>query len=84
MAVIGLSTFKIHSHILDMRNMMGLTREEKEDFALDLYYNQGKTYGEIAKEARISLRDIGRILKKSGSVQSLSDSSQAYLLFSRK
>ena len=65
-----------------MRNMMGLTREEKEDLVLDLYYNQGKTYGEIAKEARISLRDIGPILKKSGSVQSLSDSSQAYLLFS--
>ena len=33
MAVIGLSTFKIHSHILDMRNMMGLTREEKEDLS---------------------------------------------------
>ena len=46
-----------------MRNMMGLTREEKENLVLDLYYNQGKTYAEIAKEARISLRDIGPILK---------------------
>ena len=61
---------------------MGLTREEKEKLVLDLYYIEGKTYAEIAKEARISLRDIGPILKKSGSDQSLSNSSQAYLLFS--
>ena len=61
---------------------MGLTREEKENLVLDLYYNEGKTYAEIAKEARISLRDIGPILKKSGTEQSLSNSSQAYLLFS--
>lgn len=33
-------------------------------------------------DARISLRDIGPILKKSGSDQSLSNSSQAYQLFS--
>ena len=62
--------------------MIGLTRQEKENLVLDLYYNQGKTYAEIAKEARISLRDIGPILKKSGSDQSLSNSSQAYQLFS--
>ncbi|MFZ0326318.1 MAG: hypothetical protein WBP64_21235 [Nitrososphaeraceae archaeon] len=55
--------------------MIGLTRKEKENLVLDLYYNQGKTYSEISKEARISLRDIGPILKKSGSDQSLSDSS---------
>ena len=62
--------------------MIGLTRQEKENRVLDLYYKEGKTYAEIAKEARISLRDIGPILKKSGSDQSLSNSSQAYLLFS--
>ena len=62
--------------------MIGLTREEKEKLVLDLYYIEGKTYPEIAKEARISLRDIGPILKKSGTEQSLSNSSQAYLLFS--
>ncbi|MFZ0327594.1 MAG: hypothetical protein WAL66_09860 [Nitrososphaeraceae archaeon] len=67
---------------LDMNNIVGLTRQEKEKLVLDLYYNEGKTYAEIAKEARISLRDIGPILKKSGTEQSLSDSSQAYLLFS--
>ena len=35
-----------------MRNMIGLTREEKEKLVLDLYYIEGKTYPEIAKEAR--------------------------------
>jgi alkylated DNA nucleotide flippase Atl1 len=43
--------------------MMVLTREEKERRVLDLY-NQGRTYREIAKEARISPRDIGIILRK--------------------
>ncbi len=65
-----------------MRNIVGLTRQEKEKLVLDLYYKEGMTYTEIAKEARISLRDIGPILKKSGSEQSMSNSSQAYLLFS--
>ena len=40
-----------------------LTRKEKEKLVLELY-NQGKTYREIAKEARISPRDIGVILNK--------------------
>jgi DNA-binding CsgD family transcriptional regulator len=61
--------------------MRGLTRQEKENLVLELY-SQGKTYHEIAKEARVSLRDIGPILKKSGIEQSLSLSSQAYKLFS--
>jgi transposase len=41
-----------------------LTRQERERLVLELYYNQGKTYREIAKEARISPRDIGIILNK--------------------
>ena len=40
-----------------------LTRQERERLVLDLY-NQGKTYREISKEARISPRDIGVILNK--------------------
>ena len=40
-----------------------LTRQEKERLVLELY-NQGKTYREISKEARISPRDIGIILNK--------------------
>jgi hypothetical protein len=41
-----------------------LTRQERQRLVLDLYYNQGKTYREISKEARISPRDIGVILNK--------------------
>jgi transposase len=41
-----------------------LTRQERERLVLDLYYNQGKTYREISKEARISPRDIRVILNK--------------------
>jgi hypothetical protein len=40
-----------------------LTRQERERLVLELY-NQGKTYREISKEARISPRDIGIILNK--------------------
>jgi hypothetical protein len=48
----------------DTKYMMILTRQEKERLVLDLYYNQGKTYREISKEARISPRDIGVLLNK--------------------
>jgi transposase len=41
-----------------------LTRQERERLVLELYYNQGKTYREITKLARISPRDIGIILNK--------------------
>jgi predicted transcriptional regulator len=40
-----------------------LTRQERERLVIDLY-NQGKTYREISKEARISPRDIRVILNK--------------------
>jgi hypothetical protein len=40
-----------------------LTRQERERLVIELY-NQGKTYREISKEARISPRDIGIILNK--------------------
>ncbi|HKG72543.1 MAG TPA: hypothetical protein VKA87_11615 [Nitrososphaeraceae archaeon] len=40
-----------------------LTRQERERLILELY-NQGKTYREIFKEARISPRDIGVILNE--------------------
>jgi hypothetical protein len=45
---------------------MSVTRQERERAVLDLYYNQGKSVREIAKEARISFRDIGAILNKAG------------------
>jgi predicted transcriptional regulator len=40
-----------------------LTRQEREQAVLGLY-NQGKTIREIAKEVRMSFRDIGAVLKK--------------------
>ena len=48
----------------DTKYMTILTRQERERLVLDLYYNQGKTYRQISKEARISPRDIGVILNK--------------------
>jgi DNA-binding CsgD family transcriptional regulator len=47
----------------DTKYMAILTRQQRERLVLDLY-NQGKTYREISKEARISPRDIGVILNK--------------------
>jgi type II secretory pathway component GspD/PulD (secretin) len=64
--------------------MMALTRQEKEKLVLELY-SQGKTYRQIAEEARICPRDIKTILDKvvkgRESEESLSVSSQAYKLF---
>jgi hypothetical protein len=42
---------------------MVLTRQERERLVIELY-NQGKTIREIAKEVRMSFRDIGVILNK--------------------
>jgi hypothetical protein len=43
---------------------MFVSRQEKEKLVLDLYYNQGKTFRDIAKEVRMSFSDISFILKK--------------------
>jgi hypothetical protein len=67
-----------------------LSRQEKERLVVDLY-NQGKTIRDIAKDLRMSFRDIGAILKKSGEreeeeneeKQLLSSSTKAYRLFSK-
>jgi hypothetical protein len=68
--------------------MMALTRQEKEKLVLDLYYNQNKSYHQIAKEARICPRDIKAILEKPVKAmelkESMSVSSQAYKLFSER
>jgi len=68
---------------------MVLTREEKEKLVLDLY-NEGKSTREIAPIAHISFRDIGCIIDKKekeketieGQVQQITQSTQAYKLFS--
>ena len=66
--------------------MMSINRQDRERVVLDLYYNRGKTIREIAKEARISFRDIGAIKKKAegekeakqGQAQQTFASTQAY------
>ena len=72
-----------------------MTRQERERVVLDLYHNQGKTIRDIAKEARMSFRDIGSILNKADEAQrkeqeqqqdneqQLSLATQAYKLFSK-
>jgi hypothetical protein len=47
---------------------MSITRQERERVVLDLY-NQGKNTREIAKEARMSFRDIRSILNKADEEQ---------------
>jgi hypothetical protein len=47
------------------RNSNGvLSRKEREELVLDLYFNQNKTYHEISKIARMSPRDIKPIIDK--------------------
>jgi hypothetical protein len=61
--------------------LIGPNRREKEKLVIELYEN-GSTYHEIAKEARISLRDIKGILDRASGVHTMSNSSQAYQMFS--
>jgi hypothetical protein len=62
-----------------------LTRKEKEELVLDLYFNQNKTYHEMAKIARISPRDIKPIIDKAyqqkETTEHKSVAVQAYELF---
>ena len=69
---------------------MTLSREEKEKLVLDLYYNKGYTYRDIARELRVSPNQIREIIKRheekndaiANKKKMLSLSSQAYKLFS--
>jgi hypothetical protein len=45
------------------------TRQERERAVIDLYHNQGKTIRDVAKEVRMSFRDIGAILNKADKAQ---------------
>src|ERR671918_2999892 len=62
--------------------IQGLNRKELEDYVIDLYYNQKKTFREIQKIVRKSPRDIRAILDKvEPGRASLSESSCAYQMF---
>jgi DNA-directed RNA polymerase specialized sigma subunit len=64
-----------------------LTRKEKEEHVLDLYFNQNKTVREIAKIARMSPRDIveikNRQIQEKDRQEHKSVFVQAYELFLR-
>src|SRR5918996_5488241 len=65
-----------------MWNMQGLNRKELEDYVIDLYCNQKKTFREIQKIVRKSPRDLRKILDKVEPERaSLSPSSRAYQMF---
>src|ERR671918_601767 len=62
--------------------MQGLNRKELEDYIIDLYHNQKKTFREIQKIVRKSPRDLRKILDKLEPERaSLSPSSRAYQMF---
>ena len=62
--------------------MQGLNRQETEDYVIDLYYNQKKTFREIQRIVRKSPRDLRIILDKvEPERSSLSPSSRAYQMF---
>lgn len=69
---------------------MVLSREEKEKRVLELYYDKGYTYREIAKELRMSPNQISEIIKRheeknearANKKKMLTLSSQSYKLFS--
>jgi len=91
------NSFKLLFGLIDIeqKRKMSMTRQERERAVLDLYHNQGKTIRDIAKEIRMSFRDIGSILNKADEEkeaqrrkkgqqqqQPPSLSTQAYKLFS--
>ncbi len=71
--------------VSDRDSNVVLTRKEREELVLDLYFNQNKTYSEIAKIAKISPRDIKPIIDKAINekerMQHKSTAVQAYELF---
>jgi hypothetical protein len=68
---------------------MVLSREEKENMVLDLYYSKGNTYKQITKELKMSPNQLREIIKKheekndaiANKKKELSLSSQAYKMF---
>ena len=41
-----------------------LSKKEREEHVLDLHFNQNKNHRQIAKEMKMSLRDIGEIVNR--------------------
>jgi transposase len=81
----------IKEYYLLLKEKMVLSRDEKEEMVLDLYYNKGYTYRQIAKELRMSPNQIREIIKRheekndaiANKKKELSLSSKAHKLFSQ-
>src|SRR5918996_3564383 len=63
------------------------SKKEREERVLDLYFNHNKNYREIAKEMKISVRDIGEIVNRAKQEKERQEHKalfvQAYELFSK-
>ena len=62
-------------------------KKEREERVLDLYFNQNKNYRQIAKQMKMSVRDIGEIVKRAKQEKERQEHKalfvQAYELFSK-
>ena len=49
---------------MDFDSNLILSKKEREERVLDLHFNQDKNYRQIAKEMKMSIRDIGEIVNR--------------------
>jgi hypothetical protein len=72
---------------IDFDSSLVLSKKEREECVLDLHFNQNKNYRQIAKEMKMSLRDIGEIVNKAKEEKERQEHKslfvQAYELFSK-
>jgi hypothetical protein len=72
---------------IDFDSSLVLSKKEREERLLDLHFNQNKNYRQIAKEMKISLRDIGEIVNRAKEEKERQEHKslfvQAYELFSK-
>ncbi len=50
--------------VIDFNSNRILSKKEREERVLDLHFNQNKNYRQIAKEMKMSVRDIGEIVNR--------------------
>ena len=72
---------------IDFDSSRILSKKEREERVLDLYFNHNKNYREIAKEMKMSVRDIGEIVNRAKQEKERQEHKalfvQAYELFSK-
>jgi hypothetical protein len=72
---------------IDFDSSCILSKKEREERVLDLYFNQNKNYRQIAKDMKMSVRDIGEIVNRAKEEKERQEHKalfvQAYELFSK-